>query len=40
MSPEDSSSQGGLAVPTRFHNVFVGAATYYRNVVGLFSELL
>ena len=35
MSPEDSSSQGGLDVPTVFHNLFVGVATYYRNVVGL-----
>lgn len=39
MSPEDSSSQGGLVVPTGFHDVFVGAALYYRNVVGLFSDL-
>ena len=39
MSPEDSSSQGGLDVPAVFHNLFVGVATYYGNVVGLFFDL-
>ena len=35
-SPEDDSSQGGLGVLTVFHNLFVGIATYYRNVDGIF----